>query len=146
MKKMLVTLLAATTLWQVNAAELVWQTDLVKAQAQAKAEHKTVLLDFTGSDWCGWCIKFKKEALDTAEFQAYAAKNLVLVELDFPRKKEISANLKAANAALQAKYGVKGFPTFVVLDQDGKEIGRQGGYEKGGATAFITKIDGFKKK
>jgi protein disulfide-isomerase len=145
-KTLLITTLAAMTFWQVNAAELVWLTDLPKAQAQAKAEHKTVLLDFTGSDWCGWCIKFKKEALDTAEFQAYAAKNLVLVEVDFPNKKELSADLKQANAELKTKYGVKGFPTYVLLNADGKEIGRQGGYEKGGAAAFIAKLDGFKKK
>jgi thioredoxin-related protein len=145
MKTLLITTLAALTLWQVNAAELVWQTDLAKAQAQAKAEHKTVLLDFTGSDWCGWCIKFKKEALDTPEFQAYAAKNLVLVEVDFPHKKEQSVGLKKANHALEEQFKVDGFPTFVVLDAAGKEIGRQSGYDKGGAAAFIAKLEGFKK-
>jgi len=94
MKKILIAMLAATVLWQVNAAETTWLTDLPKAQAQAKAENKIVLLDFTGSDWCGWCIKFRKEVLDTPEFQAYAAKNVVLVELDFPNKKVQSADLK----------------------------------------------------
>ena len=74
MKKILIALLAATVLWQVTAAEAIWLTDLPKAQAQAKTENKIVLLNFTGSDWCGWCIKFKKDVLDTPEFQAYAAK------------------------------------------------------------------------
>ena len=74
MKKTLIALLAATMYWQVNAAEATWLTDLPKAEAQAKAENKIVLLDFTGSDWCGWCIKFKKEVLDTAEFQEYATR------------------------------------------------------------------------
>ena len=101
MKKIFLTLLAATVFWQVNAAEATWLTDLPKAQAQAKSENKIVLLDFTGSDWCSWCIKFKKEALDTAEFQAYAAKNVVPVELDYPRKTAQAADLKAANAALK---------------------------------------------
>src|SRR3982751_2016724 len=97
MKKIALALVACWSLLQVQAAELQWQTDLPKAQAQAKAENKMVLLDFTGSDWCGWCIKFKQEALDTKEFQDYAAQNLVLVEVDFPRKAPQSAELKKAN-------------------------------------------------
>jgi thioredoxin-related protein len=144
MKKILGTLLAATLLWSVNAAETVWQTDLPKAETQAKAEHKIVLLDFTGSDWCGWCIKFRKEVLDTPEFQAYAAKNVVLVELDFPHNKAISDDLKKANAALKTQYNVNGFPTLVVLDSTGKEIGRQVGYAEGGPSAFIAKLEGYK--
>jgi protein disulfide-isomerase len=145
MKKLLIATLAATLFWQVNAAESTWLTDLPKAEAQAKAENKIVLIDFTGSDWCGWCIKFKKDVLDTPEFQAYAAKNVVLVELDFPSKKEQGADLKKANAALKQQYDVSGFPTFVVLDKNGKEIGRQVGYAKGGPKAFIEKLEGFKK-
>ena len=146
MKKLLIAMLAATVLWQVNAAESTWLTDLPKAQAQAKAENKIVLLDFTGSDWCGWCIKFRKEVLDTPEFQAYAAKNVVLVELDYPNKKVQSADLKKANAALKTKYDVHGFPTLLVLNQDGKEIGRQVGYAKGGPAAFIAKLEKFRGK
>ena len=138
-------MLAATLYWQVNAAESTWLTDLPKAEAQAKAENKIILMDFTGSDWCGWCIKFKKEVLDTKEFQEYAAKNVVLVELDYPNKKEQSTDLKKANADLKKKYKVNGFPTLVVLDKDGKEIGRQVGYSKGGPEAFIAKLESFKK-
>ena len=146
MKKIAIALLTCFTLLQARAAELQWLTDLPKAQAQAKAENKMVLLDFTGSDWCGWCIKFKTEALDPTEFKDYAAKNLVLVEVDFPRKTPQSAALKKANDALSKQYKVDGFPTFVVLSKDGVEIGRQDGYAPGKATAFITKLDGFKKK
>ena len=139
-------LLAFCVLARVVAAEQQWLTSVPQALAQAQKENKIVLLDFTGSDWCGWCIKFKKEALDTKEFGDYAAKNVVLVELDFPQKKAISADLKKANKALAAQYKVDGFPTFVVLSKDGKELGRQGGYEPGGAKAFIAKLDGFKGK
>jgi protein disulfide-isomerase len=145
MKKILIAMLAATVFWQVNAAESTWLTDLPKAEAQAKAENKIVLVDFTGSDWCGWCIKFKKEVLDTVEFQEYAAKNVVLVELDYPHKKVQADDLKKANAALKTQYNVHGFPTLLVLDKDGKEIGRQVGYSKGGPQAFIAKLEGFKK-
>ena len=145
MKKILITVLAATLFWQANAAEATWLTDLPQAQAQAKSDNKIVLLDFTGSDWCGWCIKFKKEVLDTSAFQDYAAKSVVLVELDYPKKTEQAAELKKANAALKSKYKITGFPTFVVLDQNGKEIGRQVGYAEGGPKAFIAKLEGFKK-
>jgi len=146
MKKILIAVLAATLLWQANAAEGTWLTDLPQAQTQAKADNKIVLLDFTGSDWCGWCIKFKKEVLDTEAFQDYAAKNVVLVELDFPNKKDQTADLKKANAALKARYQISGFPTLVVLDQSGKEIGRQVGYAEGGPKAFIAKLEEFKSK
>jgi thioredoxin-related protein len=146
MKKIAIMLLACCALLKVSAAEQSWMTDLPKAQAKAKAENKMVLMDFTGSDWCGWCIKFKKEALDTPEFADYATKNLVLVEVDFPNKKPQSDELKKANKALASKYGVDGYPTFVVLSKDGKEIGRQVGYEPGGAKAFIAKLDDYKKK
>jgi len=145
MKKIAVMLLACCALAQSIAAEPQWLTNVPQALAQAKKENKMVLLDFTGSDWCGWCIKFKKEALDTPEFSDYAAKNIVLVELDFPHKVPQSADLKKANKALAAQYKVEGYPTFVVLGKDGKELGRQGGYEPGGAKAFIAKLDNFKK-
>jgi thioredoxin-related protein len=138
--------LALCALLQAGAAEVNWLTDLPKAQAQAKKENKQVLMDFTGSDWCGWCIKFNKEVLSTPEFAAYAAKNLVLLEVDFPRRKEQSAELKKANKGLGSKYKVGGYPTFVVLDKDGKEVGRQEGYAPGGPKAFIAKLDGFKAK
>ena len=145
MKKIIVAMLAATVFWQVNAAESTWLTDLPKAEAQAKAENKIVLMDFTGSDWCPWCIKFKKEVLDAPEFQTYAAKNVVLVELDYPSHIVQSDDLKKANAALKDQYKIEGFPTLVVLDKNGKEIGRQVGYSKGGPKAFIAKLEGFKK-
>jgi thioredoxin-related protein len=128
------------------AMELPWQTDLPKALTEAKSENKIVLLDFTGSDWCVWCIKFDKEALDTQAFKDYAASNLVLVQLDFPNSKPQSSDLKQANAQLQTQYKVEGFPTFVALNEDGKEIGRQEGYSAGGAKAFIAKLEGFKAK
>jgi protein disulfide-isomerase len=146
MKKILIPVLAAVLAWQTHAAEATWLTDLPQAQAQAKTDNKIVLMDFTGSDWCGWCKKFKKEVLDTQAFQDYAAKSVVLVELDYPHQKEQSEDLKQANAALKAKYQITGFPTFVVLDGQGKEIGRQVGYEEGGPKAFIAKLEAFKAK
>ena len=139
-------LAACALLSQARAAELTWLTDLPKAQAKAKTENKMVMMDFTGSDWCGFCIKLDKEVFATKEFAEYAAKNLVLVQLDFPRRKELAADLKKANAALQSKYNVNGFPTLVVLDKDGKEAGREVGYGGGGPVPFIAKIKEFAAK
>jgi len=145
MKKAIMALVAGLAVASASAAELAWMTDVPKAQAQAKADKKLVMLDFTGSDWCGWCIKFDKEVLSTDKFKEYADKNLVLVVVDFPNKKPQSDELKRANEALGKKYGVDGYPTFVVLSKDGKEIGRQVGYSEGGPEAFIEKLNGFKK-
>jgi len=128
------------------AVALPWQTDLPKALAAAKMENKMVLLDFTGSDWCSWCIKFDKEALSTEKFADYAKTHLELVTLDFPNTTPQSPELKAANAALQKKYAVEGFPTFVLVNADGNELGRQVGYASGGPEAFIAKLEGFSKK
>jgi protein disulfide-isomerase len=145
MKKTLLIVMAAALVWQVQAAEeATWLTDLPAAQAQAKAQSKIVLMDFTGSDWCPWCIKFKKEVLDAKEFQDYAKQNVVEVEVDYPRKTTQSADLKKANEALKDQYKIEGFPTLVVLDQNGKEIGRQVGYAEGGPKAFIAQLEKFK--
>jgi len=145
MKKLLIAIAIGCVWLQTQAADLTWGTDLPKALAQAKTDKKMVLLDFTGSDWCGWCIKFDKDTLSTDKFAEYAKSHLELVVLDFPNTKPQSAELKAANAALQKKYEVEGFPTFVLLNADGKEIGRQRGYLAGGPEAFIAKLEKFSK-
>jgi thioredoxin-related protein len=145
MKKIAVGLVAALILFKAGAEELQWMTDLPKAQAQAKAEKKLVLLDFTGSDWCGWCIKLNKEVFSKPEFAEYAKKNLVLVEVDFPNKKKQTEELKKTNEALQQKYKVEGYPTIVVLNSEGKHVGDTG-YVEGGPKAFIAELEKIRKK
>ncbi len=130
---------------QAGAAELQWVTDLPKAQAKAKTENRLVLMDFTGSDWCGWCIKLNKEVFSKPEFVEYAEKNLVPVEIDFPRKKTQSAELKKANQQLQAKYKIEGYPTIIVLNGQGKKVGELG-YQPGGPKAFIASLEKLKGK
>src|SRR5881628_3741355 len=103
MKKIAIGLIAGLALLQAGAEELHWLTDLPKAQAKAKEEKKLVMLDFTGSDWCGWCIKLHKEVFSKPEFAEYAKDNLVLVEVDFPRAKTQTEELKKANQSLQEK-------------------------------------------
>jgi len=151
MKRLLLTsmVIAGFLATQLPArAELSWSTDATAALAQAKKEKKLVVMNFTGSDWCGWCIKLKKEVFDTSEFGTYTKDNLVLVEVDFPSaKKQQSAELKKANESLKKKYDAnEGFPTIVVLNSDGKEIWRKVGYMPGGPKAWIAKLDEVKKK
>lgn len=143
LKRIAAGILAGMALWQVHAAELNWQTDLPKAQAQAKAEHKLVMLDFTGSDWCGWCIKLNNEVFSQPEFAEYAKKNLVPVEVDFPRKKKLSPAQKSANDALGRKYNIQGYPTIIVLNSAGQKVGELG-YMKGGPKAFIAELEKLK--
>ena len=117
----------------------VWMTDFEAAQAKAAAEQKPLLLDFTGSDWCGWCIKLDKEVFSQNAFKQFAAESLILVELDFPRSQEQSAELKAQNAALAEKYGIRGFPTILILSPEGELIEKTG-YQRGGAAAYVAHI------
>jgi len=145
MKKIAVALLAGWALAQAGATELDWMTDLGKAKAKAKEENRLVLMDFTGSDWCPWCIKLRKEVFSTPEFTEYAKKNLVPVEIDFPRQKPQSEELKKANEALQAKYHIQGYPTVIVLNREGKKLGELG-YEPGGPKGFIKKLEALRAK
>lgn len=100
-----------------------WLTDFDQAQQKAKADHKLLLLNFTGSDWCGWCIKLDREVFSKPEFREYANKNLVLVELDFPRAKQIDPALRRKNMELAQKFQIEAFPTILVLNGEGKVIG-----------------------
>jgi thioredoxin-related protein len=117
-----------------------WETDFDAAKQRAKAEKKAMLLDFTGSDWCGWCIRLKKEVFDHEEFQEYAKKNLVLVELDFPRSKELPEEEKEQNEALAAEYGIRGYPTIVLLNSRGREVARTG-YQEGGPEKYVEHLE-----
>lgn len=121
-----------------------WLTDPKQAQEQAKADKKLVLVDFTGSDWCGWCIKLDREVFSKPEFQEYASKNLVLLEIDFPKGKQLSPAEQSRNSELAQKYAVQGFPTIVVLDGEGKQVGEIG-YTPGGPAAFIAELNKLRK-
>jgi thioredoxin-related protein len=152
MQKILSLLFLLTALASVQAAdkksdakEHEWLSDLPTAQAKAKAENKLVLMDFTGSDWCSWCIKLHKEVFSTPEFKEYAKDKLVLMEVDFPQTKKQTKALKKANEALQEKYKIEGFPTIVVLDGEGKKVGELG-YMPGGPKAFLAALDKLNKK
>lgn len=133
--------------FHTKAQELVWETDLTKAINISKVENKPLMLFFTGSDWCGWCIKLQKEVFKTPEFSKWANENVVLVELDFPRRKELSAEMKSQNEQMKQMFQIRGYPTVWLVqpeEVDGKVNFRQlgkSGYVSGGPSAWITAIE-----
>lgn len=115
-------LLAGLAMVGLSFAELEgWHTDLDKAMELAKKEKKAVLVEFTGSDWCPPCIAMRKNVFSKKEFVEQASKQFVLVELDFPRGNE---ELKKKNDPHAKKFKIEGFPTVILLDQEGKEFTR----------------------
>ena len=126
------------------SAKTGWLTNYAEAQQEAKSQRKLLLMDFTGSDWCGYCIILEKEVFSKPEFKEYASKNLILFEADFPRRKDIPEETMAQNQRLAAKYQIQGFPTIVVLDSSGKELA-QLGYMRGGPAAFIAELEKLPK-
>lgn len=146
MKKIVFCMLMAVSALWVSAAEGEWTTDLAHAQAQAKTEKKMVLMDFTGSDWCPPCKALHKNVLTSKEFLEFAKDNFVLVELDFPRGKKQSPELKKANRALSEKYDIEGFPTVIVLDADGKVLKKDVGYSGASAKDYVAGLAKLKKK
>ena len=108
-----------------------WYIDYDLALEAAKAQNKKVYVLRTGSDWCGFCIRLKKEVFASREFKQYAKKNLILVYLDFPKRKKMPAEQKQYNNEISTKLKFGGaVPSAVILDSDGKEIGRVRGYAK----------------
>jgi protein disulfide-isomerase len=122
------------------AAKDVWVTNYDEALATAKKDDKHLLLNFTGSDWCGWCIKLDKEVFGKSKFKKFAEKELILVKLDFPNKKKQSKEEKAQNQKLAKEHGIRGYPTILILNSDGKVIGKTG-YQKGGEKNYIKHIE-----
>jgi thioredoxin-related protein len=124
----------------LGAAPLNWFTDLNAAKAVAQKENKAILLDFTGSDWCHWCKVLRSEVFDTREFADFASKRLVLVEVDFPEHKLLSAQQMQANATLAAIYKIESYPTVILLDSAGKIRGGTG-YQEGGPKPFLAVLN-----
>ena len=113
-----------------------WLTDLSEVQAQAEKEGKPILMDFTGSNWCGWCIKLKKEVFSQSTFIDYANENLILMTVDFPRGVEQGESLVDQNYKLMEKYRVDSFPTIILVDAQGEVLAKTG-YRRGGPENYI---------
>ncbi len=137
----------------LQAQELKWHTDVSDAAKISLETKKPMMMFFTGSDWCGWCIRLQKEVFHTEEFKKWANKNVVLVELDFPRKKELPEDLKQQNLQLQQMFGVTGFPTIWFVNpqqKEGKKVNLDAlgnmGYQAGGPAKWTETANTFLKK
>jgi thioredoxin-related protein len=117
-----------------------WSTDYEAALKQARETHRQILLDFTGSDWCSWCMRLDREILATPEFRRFADEHLVLVKIDFPMHKTQSDAEKARNEELAAHFQVQGYPTLVLLNSDATLCGTLG-YMRGGPEPFVDQLN-----
>ena len=122
-----------------------WLENYTEALAAAKQLKRPVFIDFTGSDWCGWCIRLDREVFSQKAFIKYAKNDLVLLKLDFPQRKKLSEALQKQNRELAKKFGIRGFPTIVIVDAEGKEIARTG-YQRGGAKNYVDHLKDLLKK
>jgi thioredoxin-related protein len=140
MKKFIATFLLLAFTFGLRAETGEWLTDFSAAKKKAKEENKPLLMLFTGSDWCPYCIQWEKEAFSKPEFQDYAKKNLVLLLVDFPEKKKLPKAQLRANEALQDKFKIEEYPTVVILDSNAKKLGKFN-YTEGGPKALLGKIE-----
>lgn len=152
MKKISIVLLLILGSFSIQAQELYWETNVNKAIGVSKKTKKPLLLFFTGSDWCGWCIRLQKEVLKTPEFATWAKQNVVLVELDYPRNRPQSNAILQQNAQMQQAFNIQGYPAIHLVrfsEVKGKinfqSLGSTG-YVAGGPNAWIDLVNGFLKK
>lgn len=140
-KTILASLLLALTVSISSAAGDEWMTDFEAAKQKAAAENKDLLVNFTGSDWCSWCIKLVDEVFKHDAFKKGVADNFVLVELDFPQdKSKLDESTQKQNEMLQEKYSIQGFPTILLLDDQGRPYA-QTGYQAGGPEKYLVHLD-----
>ena len=121
----------------------VWETDFEQARHKATAQHRYMLLNFSGSDWCGPCIRLKEEIFGSASFQGFADEHLVLVNADFPRSKknQLKKEQQKLNDALADKYNPEGrFPFTLLLDENGKVIKAWDGFPNTTPEGFVDQL------
>ncbi len=137
----LLSLLPSITL----ALDSTWLEDLEQAKVIAHQRNKHIFIAFSGSDWCHWCKKMEKEILNTEQFHKFATDKLVLVSVDFPKRKKQSEEQIQRNEDLARKYAVRGFPAVAILDPEGTLV-TMTGYRSGGATNYIEHLKLLLKK
>jgi len=149
MKKLLLIAFFLAGAFATQAQELKWYTDVKEAITVSNNKKKPMLMFFTGSDWCGWCIRLQNEVLKTEEFKKWASDNVILVELDYPQRTPQTPELKTQNNELQQAFGIQGFPTVFFTSAESKDgkinftgLGRTG-YVAGGPSAWLTVADGI---
>ncbi|HEY5391630.1 MAG TPA: thioredoxin family protein [Hanamia sp.] len=125
-----------------------WMTNLDNAKQVAKSEHKLILLNFSGSDWCIPCMKLRTDIFNSDAFMQYAKDNLVLLNADFPRKMkdQLTKEQQKENDALAAKYNPEGrFPFTILLDSNGNKLKVWDGYYSDGPENFVNEITAVKE-
>lgn len=149
MKKIFLIAFFLVGAFATQAQELKWYTDVREAITVSNKEQKPLLMFFTGSDWCGWCIRLQNEVLKTPEFNKWAKDNVILVELDYPRRTPQTPEIKNQNNELQQAFGIQGFPTIYFTSAESKDgkvnfkgLG-QTGYVAGGPSAWLTVAEGI---
>ncbi|MBA3684981.1 MAG: thioredoxin family protein [Planctomycetes bacterium] len=125
---------------QPHGANGSWLTDYAKARTVATATKRPILIDFTGSDWCGWCVKLDAEVFAKKEFKEWAKDRVVLLKIDFPRRTPLPAAVQAANDQLAQKFGVTGYPTVHVIDAASETSLRKWGYQEGGPQKWVEQM------
>ena len=151
MKQFLLFIIIVLT--QTNNAQTVdlnWHTDLSKAVSVSINEKKPIMLFFTGSDWCGWCMRLKKEVFNHEKFKIWSDDKIILVELDFPRRKKLEPNILNQNRELARIFGVSGYPTCwlvkpQILENSKVNFLKLGklGYVAGGTDKWISVAEKF---
>ena len=146
MKKIFLIVLLAVS-FVMQSQELKWYDKVSEASEISLKTHKPLFFFFTGSDWCGWCMRLQKEVFFTPEFAKWANDNVVLVELDFPRNKVLDPAIKQQNKDLEQMFGIRGYPTVWIVSPtkvDGKiSFERLGstGYGAGGPIPWTANAD-----
>ena len=130
---MILILISSTILF---SQENIWYENFEEAKTVVQDSGKTMLINFSGSDWCRWCIKLKDEVFDKESFNKFAKENLVLMIADFPRRKKLAREIEIQNQQLASKLGVRGFPTIVLLNSE-LEVLAMTGYQEGGANNYV---------
>ncbi|HUT32618.1 MAG TPA: thioredoxin family protein [Planctomycetota bacterium] len=141
---LVVCVVAALVAMSASAGEAAWTENAAEAMATAAKDGKDLLIDFTGSDWCGWCVKLDKEVFSQEPFVTEAPKSFVLLKLDFPRQRQLSAEVKKQNAEWQAKLRVTGYPTIILADATGKPYAKTG-YKAGGPEKYLENLAELRK-
>ena len=125
-----------------SSTDVTWVENLEEGIKIAKDENKNILVNFTGSDWCIWCKRLSGEVFTQKTFKEYAKENLVLVKLDFPKSNPLPQEQQMYNNNLARQFGVQGFPTIILLDDEGKFVGKTG-YQRGGPEQYIKHINQY---
>ena len=152
MKKSILLLLLVFSSVAINAQDLKWYTDVKEASALSIKTKKPMMLFFTGSDWCGWCMRLQKEVFLQPAFTTWAKENVILVELDYPRSKPLTPEIKKQNAEIGQMFAVRGYPTVWLVNPSNtngqiafERLGSTG-YVAGGPDKWIEGANGILKK